>query len=243
MYTYHDIARYAEEQMTVEERAAFERALTTDATLQQQLALYHEVHASLQQHFSGDAQREQLQQTLQNMRGAFFSTASQPAKVVPYKRFLLRATAVAAVLLAVVFIWQPWKADLFGRYAGTTMMPPVERGSDTDSLLQAATIAFNSEDFSKAALLSAVKQQDTANSFVDFYYGIALLQTGRLPEARTMFENIYAGESAFKYEAALYQSLTYIKENNNQVAVEWLEKIPADAPVYNKAQKLLKELE
>src|SRR5262245_49614192 len=119
-----DIARYAEGLMEAPEQAAFEAALAADASLQQQLALYREVHDSLQQHFTPDEQREQLQQTLHGLRGEFFTTnaTSTPAIVVPFRRYLQRAVAVAAILVVAVFIWQPWKPDLFNKYAQTTMV-------------------------------------------------------------------------------------------------------------------------
>ncbi len=50
------------------------------------------------------------------------------------------------------------------------------------------------------------------------------------------------GESAFKYEAAFYEALSFLKEKDNGTAKDWLEKIPADAPNYKKAQELMKKL-
>jgi hypothetical protein len=243
-----DIARYAEGLMEAGEQAAFEAALTTDASLQQQLALYREVHDSLQRHFTPDQQQQQLQQTLQGMRGAFFAsnatTMATPAKVVPFKVYLSRAIAVAAIFIGVLFIWQPWKPDLFNKYAETAMVTPVERGGDADSLLQEAVTAFNHKEFSTAAAaLDKLHQQDTTNSFIAFYYGVSLLQTGQLAPARGIFDQLYAGESAFKYEAAFYQALSYLKEKDNKTCINWLQKIPADASNYDKARELIQKLQ
>jgi hypothetical protein len=77
---------------------------------------------------------------------------------------------------------------------------------------------------------------------VNFYYGVSLLQTNRIGEAREIFNQLYAGQSAFKFEAAFYQALSFLKEDNKALCREWLQKIPADAPNYNKAQELLKKL-
>jgi thioredoxin-like negative regulator of GroEL len=177
------------------------------------------------------------------LRSEFFGAASQPAKVISFKRYLRGAVAVAAILIAVIVIWQPWKPGLFKEFSETSMAAPAERGSSADDLLQQAADAFNKKDFASAASqLQQVKQQDTANSFVNFYYGVSLLQTDRLREAREIFNQLYAGESAFKFEAAFYQALGYLKEDNKNLCREWLQKIPADAPNYNKAQDLLKEL-
>lgn len=243
MSTFNDIARYAEGEMTADERSTFETALASDESLRRQLALYQEVHSSLQQHFSAGDQRNPLQDTMQSLRGEFFGNNSQPAKVISFNRYLRSAVAVAAILIAVIIIWQPWKPGLFKEFSETSMVAPAERGGPADNLLQQAVEAFNRKDYSSSVLLlQQVKQQDTANSFVDFYYGVALLQTDRLPEAREIFNQLYAGQSAFKFEAAFYQALGYLKEDNKTDCKEWLQKIPSDAPNYNKAQELLNKL-
>jgi hypothetical protein len=184
-----------------------------------------------------------LQGTLRSLRGEFFNTTSQPAKVVSMKGWLRGAVAVAAVLIAVVFIWQFMQPDLFEKYAEIKMITQAERGAPEDEQLMNGVTAFNAKDYTWAAeILAQVSQKDTANSFVSFYYGVSLLQTNRITEARTIFVQLYAGQSAFKYEAAFYQALTFLKEENKAVCKEWLLKIPADALNYSKTQELLKKL-
>jgi len=244
MSTYNDIARYVEGEMTADERSAFEATLASDASLRQQLALYQDVNTSLQQHFNADEQRQQLQHTMQSLRGEFFGAVSQPAKVISFKKYLRGAVAVVAILIAVVFVWQPWKPNLFNKFAETNMMvSPAERGNDADMLLQQAEVTFNKKDYSNAVtLLQQVRAQDTANSYINFYYGVALLKSDRVREARPVFDQLYAGQSAFKFEAAFFQALGYLSEKNNAACKEWLLKIPADAANYEKAQELLHEV-
>ena len=243
MSTFNDIARYAEDDMTAEERTAFEAALASDEALQRQLSLYHEVHGSLQQQFGASEQRDQLQGTLHSLRGEFFNEASRPGKVVSMKYWLRGAVAVAAVLIVVVFIWQFMQPDLFEKYAETNMAVTIERGEQAEDLLINAEAAFNKKDYSSAAQsLAQIRQIDTANSLVNFYYGVSLLQTNRITQAREIFSQLYTGQSAFKYDAAFYQALTFLKEGNTATCKEWLRKIPADAPNYNKARELLGKL-
>lgn len=243
MSTFNDIARYAEGEMTTEERTAFEVALASDEALQRQLALYHEVHGSLQQHFSADEHREQLQGTLHSLRGEFINATVQPVKVVSMKHWLRGAVAVAAVLIAAVFVWQFMQPDLFEKYAAATMDVTIERGEQSEDLLVNAEAAFDRKDYASAAqLLAQARQRDTTNSAVNFYYGVSLLQTNRIIEARQMFNQLYAGQSTYIFEAAFYQALTFLKEDNTAMCKEWLQKIPADALNYNKAQELLGKL-
>lgn len=261
-YTNEDIARYADGLMEAEERQGFEAALTADPELQQQLALHREVEASLLQQFTPDEQRQQLQGTLQQLRQEYFGTkataaqpgeqpastsgeqpGSQPAKVIPFKRYLGVAVAVAAMLVVVLMVWNPFAGNLYEKYAATQMVAQVERGSHIDTVLQKATITFNNEEFTEAAVfLAEVVQAQPDNSYALFYFGVALMQTNQLPLARVAFEKLFKGESAFKYEAAFYEALTYLKEKDEDTAKDWLEKIPADAANYKKAQELMRKL-
>lgn len=241
-YSLNDIARYAEGEMPAEEIQAFEQALSGDATLQEQLAFYREVHSSLQQHFHKDEQQQELEATLQQMRGEFFRKGKAPAKVVAMNRYLRYAMA-AAMLVIALFIWKPWQGDLYEQYGEIQMLNPTERGNNNDSLLQQAAIAFNQKEYTTAATyLYTVRSQQPDDSFTEFYYGVALMHSGKTAEARQVLEALYNGESVFKYEAAFQMALSYLKEENKTATREWLQKIPVDAANYGKAQELLKKL-
>src|SRR5688500_15179774 len=149
-YSLDDIARYAEGEMTAEESQAFEKALAADESLRLQLAFYHDVHNSLQQHFSKDASQLQLEETLQQMRGEYFAKQAKPAKVIAINRYLRYAMGAAAVILIALFLIKPWQS-LYDQYSDVEMINPAERGDNRDSLLQQAAIAFNDEDFTRAA--------------------------------------------------------------------------------------------
>ncbi|AXY73122.1 hypothetical protein D3H65_03665 [Paraflavitalea soli] len=260
-YTLEDIARYVDGLMEADEQQAFEAALQSDPTLQQQLAFHREVEAGLQDTFGKDEQREQLKGTMQQLRQEYFgnktgetlqeqsasativSPPSQPAKVVSFKKYVGVAIAVAAVLVIGVFVWNPFAGNLYEKYAATQMVAQVERGSHLDTVLLEATTAFNNKEFNVAAVdLAEVIQNQPDNSYALFYFGVSLLQTDQLPMARAVFEKLFKGESAFKYEAAFYEALSFLKEKDKDTAKDWLEKIPADAPNYKKAQELMKKL-
>jgi hypothetical protein len=255
-HNFEDIARYADNEMSAEERQAFEAALGTDPELQEQLALYRDVDSTLQQQFRPDEQREQLKTTMQQLRGAYFTeqagdvgnvpvvaSTQAPAKVVSFNRYLKSAVAIAAVLVIGLFIWQPWQADLYTQYAEAKMIRQEERGGHMDTVLTQATTAFNNREFTTAAvLLAEVVQKEPENSFASFYFGVALLRSDKNEAARNVFARLSKGESAFKYEAIFYTALSYLKEKEKEAAKAWLEKIPADAANYGKAQELLKRI-
>jgi predicted Zn-dependent protease len=242
-YTFKDIARYEAGEMDAAAKAAFESSLAVDPDLQQQLALYKEVHHSLQQQFGTDPQKEQLQHTFSQLRKEYFQAPASAAKVFSLKRYLRPAISVAAAAIIAVCIWQPWQPDLFTSYARTEMIANVERGDNADTLLQQATIAFNKADFTTAGtLLEKTIQLQPQHSFANFYYGVALTQLNQLDKARAVLTALYNGSSAFKYDAAFYLALGYVRENNKAEAKKWLRHIPQDAAIYGKAIELSEKL-
>ncbi|WP_276483148.1 tetratricopeptide repeat protein [Paraflavitalea pollutisoli] len=250
-FTKEDIPRYLDGDMSPDEEAAFEKALPDNPEWQELIALQQEVETGLQQHFGADETREQLKATMQPLRQAHFGggndqqpgEATKSGRVVPFRKYLSVAVAVAAVLIVGVWLWNPSSDKLYEKYAIAQMDSQTERGSHADSVLAAATIAFNSKDYVVAAVdLAEVVQQQPNNTYAAFYLGVALLHTDQLTQARVIFEKLIRGGSAFKYDATFYQALSFLKENDKETAKDWLEKIPADAPQYAKAQELMKKL-
>ena len=123
-------------------------------------------------------------------------------------------------------------------------MPGVaERGTPTDSLLKKATDNFNDKKFAEAIpLFETLLKVDSQSSFTQYYYAIALLQNNQTEQSRTQLYQLYNGTSLFRYDAAFFMSLSYLKEKNREVCKDWLNKIPADASLYNKSGELLKKL-
>lgn len=242
-YTTEDIARYAEGLMEPGELPAFEQALAADAGLQEQLALYREVQDDLQQHFTKDEGEERLKATMQDLRKEHFAPRS-PGRVVRIKRFMQVTAAAAVVAALVLVVWRPWQQeDLYAEYANARMITSVERGADADSLLQLATRAFNKKDYATAVpLLEQAARQDGNNSFIQYYYAIALLETGKTDSARNILMDLHRGQSVFKHDATFYMALSYLKEDDPNNCLLWLLSIPADAGNYEKAQELSKKL-
>jgi tetratricopeptide (TPR) repeat protein len=247
---YHMIDRYLDDAMSPEERNAFEEQMQTDETLKKEVELYKEVNDSLQVRLHPDEGEQGLRKTLEQMQGQFFSkqtdSSDRKAKVVSInqpKRWLAIAASVVLLISAGLLFWAPWKKDLYNQYAYTDMPAVSERGEPADSLLKLATIKFNDKRFSESVpLFESIIRVDSANAYVRYYYAIALLHTGKTEQARNELNQLYNGESTFKYDAAFYIALSYLREKDKASTKEWLEKIPADASIYTRARKLLEKL-
>lgn len=239
MYSMEDIARFAEGDMTPEEQSLFEEALQSDTELQSSLSFYRNVHSSLKMKLSNDKKDEEFKESLRRISNKHFN---KDAKVITMRRYIIWTSAIAAMFV-LFLIWAPWHKNLYQQYSGTEMLVMTERSDSSDKLILDAATAFNKKDFVTARqALKRIYDAEPNNTMAQYYYGITLLETGETQASRQVLSRIYTGVSIFKYDAAFYMALSYVKEKDNQQARKWLAKIPADAANYDKSQELLKKI-
>jgi hypothetical protein len=248
----HDIiTRYLDGEMNAEEMKAFETKMQEDADLQNEVELTRDVQATLKTKLHPGENEVALRSSLNKMNTEFFNNKTAQAKIIPLStRRWMTAVAAVFIMAIVLTVWQPWKKeDLYRQYASIQMPGIAQRGAATDSLLKQAVENFNNKKFAEAIPAFETVLKDSAqhpagaqNSFVQYYYAIALLQHGDIERSRAQLTELYNGTSLFKYDAAFYMALSYLKEKNKPVCKDWLNKIPADAGPYSKAQELLKKL-
>jgi TolA-binding protein len=244
-FDYDMINRYLDGEMNAEELGAFEAAMQQDADLKSEVELLRDVNETLKIKLHPDENEMALRSSLKEMKAEFFESRAGQAKVVSLnrKRWM---TAIAAVLVIglMVTVWQPWKKeDLYQQYADIKMPAIAERGAAADSLLKQAVKNFNDKKFTEAIPVFETVLKDSAkNSFVQYYYGIALLENGNVEKARVQFLELYYSASIFRNDAAFYMALSYLKEKNKAACKDWLNKVPSDTAPWFKAQELLKKL-
>lgn len=244
-FDYDMINRYLDGEMSTEEQNAFEEQVQQDAELRNEVELLRDVNETLKIKLHPDETEMALRKSLKNINPEFFSNKSEQAKIIPLSRRRW-VTAVAAVFIMALLltVWQPWKKEnLYTQYASIQMPGIAERGAIADSTFKLAVENFNNKKFTEAiSAFELVLKDSSQNSFVQYYYAIALLQNNEIGKSRVQLTELYNGSSLFKYDAAFYMALSYLKEKNKAVCIEWLKKIPADAGQYNKVQELLKKL-
>jgi anti-sigma factor RsiW len=243
MATYDNqyVIRYVDGELSPEELGPFETALRADPQLAAQVGEYRELKAVLQERLPGDATREALiQRTAEFNKQYFESGASRPvSRSIPVLRWLVPVAAAACVLIATLLLWPGDYNHQLDRLGETDMIGMTERGVGTDTRLQAAAVFFNQKQFENALiLLNGAVIADSSSQLALFYRGIAAWHTGDLALARTSLQQVYDHGSVMKNDAAFYMALTYAKEKNKTLALEWLQKIPAMAPEHLKAKEL-----
>ncbi|MFN0291083.1 hypothetical protein [Pedobacter helvus] len=233
-------AQYVEGDLDEAQRLEFENFLTEDEELKQYLADYYDIHSSLEMELAVDSQRSALVDTLQTLNIQHF-TAEQP-KVVKLSSYLRWVSGVAAVLVIGMFIWAPWKGNLYEQFSTAPQMNVAERGAEVSDLDKAAAL-FNAHKYHEAKIaLAKLKSADPENAMVAYFYGVSLIETNEAAKGRLLLEDLFKGKSVYKYDAAYAVAMSYLKEDKKADTKFWLEKIPDGAVQYEKAQVLLKKL-
>jgi predicted Zn-dependent protease len=234
-------ANYADGEMNAQEQQEFELLLQSDAELREYVAQYRQATTALKANLLPDAKLDELKTTLGKLNNQYFKAeeTKPEAKVVSFRQYTRWISGVAAILILGLVVFNPWRKSLYEQYGTATTMSVTERGSNTQTNLEKAAAYYNKKEFTEAEKLLAVEYMaDPKNSLAAYYYGITLIQEGQEAKARQILEQLYNGESAFKYDAAYYIALSYVKQKDNANAKKWLKNIPQGTSNYAKAKEL-----
>lgn len=240
-YNLEDIIRYTDQEMGDEEKVAFENALQTDSDLEKEYQLYLSVNQSLKQHLHLNEEDLAFKDNISKYQQQYFGDEQKTfgVKIIAFKKYWY----VAAVLLLALFIWAPWNQDLYNKYSSTEMVTFTERGESETSRLQKAADYFNSDKFTEAKeILAVLSKEKPEDDLRRFYLALTQLETNEIAESQKNLNLVYQKQSVFKYNAAFYMALSYLKKKDKTTAKQWLNKIPADSDEFDKAQELLGKL-
>lgn len=241
-YNNDDVIRFVEDDMLPEEKRRFAAAMAEDAELFAAVGEYRLLKETLEKRLPPDPAAVKLREQLQQQRSTYFG-GQKPKKIFSIKTYLWGISAAAAIIIAVVLLRHTGETDYVATYGNIEMQVSAERGSNQDSLLQSAALYFNEHAYTKVVpLLDKYLASDTASQTARFYRGIALLRTNDNAKGLADLQQVYEGESVFKYDAAFYTALYHVQQHQHKMALEWLEKIPADAAIAAKAAALKKDL-
>lgn len=160
--------------------------------------------------------------------------------IKPYIKYLV----MAVVLIIGLLIWSPWSGGLYEEYRISKEMP-IAQSSTAASVnnIAAGAKLYNDGDYRDARkILQAEYMLNPQNPLLSYYFAITLIETSQAYEARTVLVNLYNGSSVFKYDAAYFVALSFIKEDNKVEAIKWLQKIPEGTANYQQSKELISKL-
>ncbi|MGV3695807.1 tetratricopeptide repeat protein [Flavobacterium sp.] len=228
---------YLKNEMSHKQRSEFENQLQNDADMRKKFDRYKESHQLSSTQSSSDAvDLKKKPETI--------SKKSSPDTKVKSKAFAFKPWhyAVAAALIVALAIWamsygNP-EYDDFDQHEEAAFL---ERGS-SDKAKIAAQKFFNARYYKKA-IYAFEGIEDLTDPELQYFYAIALIETGHYKYAKLYLDNLRAGASVYKNKATWYLALMNLKQNKVVQCKRYLNEIPADGEDYEKAQKLLKDLD
>ncbi|RYU90721.1 hypothetical protein EWM62_08730 [Mucilaginibacter terrigena] len=229
-------ANYVDGEMEPQQQKDFELQMQADAELRAYVEQYRQAKTALKTHLTPDANLNNLKQTLNGLNKTHFKPG---AKVVSFKAYTRWITGVAAVLILGLIVFNPWKKSLYDEYTISSSMSVSERGEGSQTNLERAAAFYNKKNYAQAEkLLAKEYAANPKNSMAAYYYSITLIQDKQEASGREILQQLYAGESAFKYDAAYYIALSYVKQKDNVNAKKWLRNVPPGTSNYAKAKEL-----
>lgn len=229
-------SNYVDGEMDLQQQKDFELQMQGDAELREYVEQYRHAAIALKNRFTPDEKLDNLKQTLGNQNKTYFKAE---AKVVSFKTYTRWISGIAAVLILGLIVFNPWKKSLYDEYRTAGSMSVSERGEGAQTNLEKAAAFYNKKDYTAAEKLLAKEYvANPQNSMAAYYYGITLIQDKQEAKARVILQQLYQGESAFKYDAAYYIALSYVKQNDKINTHKWLKNVPPGTSNYAKAKEL-----
>lgn len=218
------------------EKLDFEKKLAQDDVLFAQFVNYKETFLISEHHFSAETAhfKNVIKQAAAN---------NQSKKEVSVFTISKKWYAVAATIVVFIAVWffNPNTKATYSDYNSHELAQFVER-SDTNTFLLKAQNSFNAKNYQET--VAVFEKLDIENNpALQLYYGISLLETNNYTKADSIFKTLSLGTSIFKQDAMWYLALSSLKQNNLTNCKIYLLQINSDSEKYEKAQKLLGELE
>jgi len=233
-------SRYADGEMDRQEQQEFELLMSADAQLRDYVEQYRQATLALKDHFAADEGLNNLKQTLGQLNNTYFKPE---AKIISLKTYARWLSGVAAVLIIGLLVFNPWRKSLYDQYSTANTMSVAERGEGPQTNLEKAAGLYNKRAFTLAEpLLAKAYAGNPKNSLAAYYYSITLIEDKKETQARAILQQLFQGESAFKYDAAYYIALSYVKQKDNANAKKWLKNVPPGTSNYSKAKELEEKL-
>lgn len=237
-YTFADIEKYVEGQMTPQEAQAFEAACEREAELKEQLEAYMFTRDVLQKEAALGNETAALKEKLTQLTREHFGGTAATSKVVRLRTLSYYMAAAASVVLLL------WLTVFYNADEGFTIQPipgAIVRGNTSDFMVAAQH--FNEGAYAQALpAFQKLYRQDSANAVYAYYLGICYLKVGDYRQSCPLLERVANGASAYREDALFFVALCAQKTGDKARAEAAIKKVPPTSPYYKAAQKLLREL-
>jgi FimV-like protein len=241
------IEKYISDQLSEDEKKAFEQRLQEETALAEEVALHRHLHTGIR-----TAGRIRLLHQLA-ADDEQMAPYHPPAQIIPFteavrKRFYWAAAAVILFLIPLYLILdynqRSRSDDLFAQYFTPYQETDVDRGSSDP--LSAALSQYQKKNYAQALpMLEGIRGSEALQDTTLFIKGNVHLALDQITEAIDCFSTVTSQPGNDYYqEAQWYLALAYLKSKDLSKAKKLLRDIRKedDHPYQEKAQQLLKDL-
>lgn len=230
---------YLQGEMTVEDQLAFEQQLKDQPDLAMAFETYKEMHLHLENKFGQADELNAFKKNLKGISKEHFKK-SKP-KVIALRPWYYVVAASVAVLFGLFFLNQN-SNPTFEDYNQPETAFFTERG-EANSNLKLAQDAFNAKRYKEAIPFFETILKVDKSAEIQYFYGVALLEENKLPEAETVFAALKTGNSIYKNKAIWSLALTKLKQKDYKACKEFLLMIPEDYEGNDQVDALLNDLD
>ncbi len=237
-------ARYVEGDLTDVEYNEFESILPYDKELQQLLQYYKQINRTFSpkifnNEFGSTIGVKNVNNVLSHEQSYVMEEAVKVSKKINFKLFL----GLTALVLTVVFLWVAWKPGNYPKYqfSNEAIVKSLEL-APYPGFKEAATAFDDGQYYEAKQIIAKAYRQNPDDIRLANYYAMTLLATDCNETVKDVLTPVYNQSSQYASLSAYIMGLTYVKEGNHKIAMEWLGRVKKAAPEYNSSQELMSVL-
>lgn len=254
--------RYLLMEMTSDERESFEKEMAKNPELKEKVALQKGLYSlddDSDEWITIEDNTELLKKETALFRAKETQEFSEKLKTYRHTHTKRKRSfftpqlwiAIAAIIIIGVFILYPKSPNLstlYEDYHNWEELPSyVSKGEDRDQILKNIESTFRSKNYQNVIIIS--QTLDTSiyetNPQLLLYIGVSYLETDQYKNAIKAFDRLIQSNAIDFHKGYWYKTLTFLKKEDQENAVETLEVIVANETYYNhtKAKELLKKID
>lgn len=256
------IERYLRKEMTDDERIDFEKKITHDAELKEQITIYkalYSIEDTNDEWFETEENTELLEKEVALFRSKetvqfkenlkkFRDSNSKKKNNIFNLRLL---STVAAVLIIAIFILYPKDVNLsslYEEYHNWEELPSyISKGeTDKDTYKKLESLFLNKE---YQTVISQANQIDPTVFEIDqqasLFIGVAHLELDQYEEALQIFDQLITSNSLNAHKGYWYKAMVYLKQGDKEKAIDMLTIISNNTSYYKHdiAKELLRKVD
>lgn len=232
------------------ETEVFENKLKTNNAFAEAFQTYKNLSNYLSDKYGNETESEAFRSNLSSISNKYFKekleVSEEDSEEKSSKKsfgFYKYVFAACVFVLFGVFTFNQFSNPSYSDFNNFDTVSLTVRG-ENDALLKTAEKAFNSKDFAAAEKAFAqLIETDKNNAEWNLYSGISNIELNNYDEADDILTEIANGNSAYKNKAIWYLALSKLKQEDTLACIDILKTIPEEADDYERAQRLLDQLD